>query len=285
MPLYKLEDFDPNYQDTFQGDDIVGMGVYAEETDEKIGTIANVLVDEEGHFRYLVVDLGFWIFGKRVLLPVGRSRIDYVGDRVYAVGFSKESAESLPEYKDDMSTDSSYEESVRGVYRSSPLEASAVQASAPLESTGRSESYSEGYDYQQEPALYGMNEQDHRTFRLYEERLVTNKSRVRSGEVAIGKRVEVENQHVAIPVEKERIVIERTTPADAGKAVGAGEAFQEGEVARIAVYEEVPEIHKETYVREEVKIRKDVERETVELDESVRREELDIDTTSSARHE
>jgi uncharacterized protein (TIGR02271 family) len=282
MPLYKLEDFDPSYRDTFQGDDVIGMAVHAEETNEKIGAIANVLVDEEGHFRYLVIDLGFWIFGKRVLLPIGRSRIDYVNNCVYAVGFSKESAESLPEYQDNITTDNDYEESIRGVYRSFlPIEASpsvptssSVQTSTPLESIGRPEPY----DYQQEPSLYGMNEQDHRTFRLYEERLVTNKNRIQAGEVAIGKRVEVENQNVVVPIERERVVIERTTPADAGKVIGTGEvAFQEGEVARIAVYEEVPEIRKETYVREEVKIKKDIERETIELDETVRREELEID--------
>jgi uncharacterized protein (TIGR02271 family) len=280
MPLYKPEDFDPNYRDTFQGDDVIGMGVYAEVTNEKLGTIANVLVDEEGHFRYLVIDLGFWIFGKRVLLPVGRSRIDYVSDRIYAVGFSKESAESLPEYQDDLTTDSDYEESVRGVYRSFPSAETSpsVQASSPVEPLGQSGSY----DYRQEPALYGMNEQDHRTFRLYEERLVTNKNRVRSGEVTVGKRVEVENQHIAVPVEKERIIIERTTPTDAGKALGIDEsAFQEGEVTRVAVYEEIPEIRKETYVREEVKVRKDVEHETVELEETIRREELNIDATGS----
>ena len=93
--LYKLEDFDPDYQDTFQGNDIKGLGVYTETTNEKIGIISDVLVDEEGHFRYLVVDLGFWIFGKKVLLPVGRSRIDYNADRVYAIGLTREASRRL----------------------------------------------------------------------------------------------------------------------------------------------------------------------------------------------
>jgi len=46
-------------------------------------------------------------------------------------------------------------------------------------------------------------------------------------------------------------VIERVTPTDAGRAVSPGEIdFQEGEVARIEVYEETPDIHKEAFVRE-----------------------------------
>jgi len=58
----------------------------------KIGTVSDALIDEQGNFRYLIVDLGSWIFGKKVLLPVGRSRIDYKAERVYVVGMTKEQA-------------------------------------------------------------------------------------------------------------------------------------------------------------------------------------------------
>jgi uncharacterized protein YrrD len=71
---------DSNYRDTF-GDEIKGYDVYADRNDEKIGSVKNILVDESGHFRYLVVDTGFWIFGKQVLLPVGRSSIDHKAQR------------------------------------------------------------------------------------------------------------------------------------------------------------------------------------------------------------
>ena len=46
--------------------------------------------------------------------------------------------------------------------------------------------------------------------RLYEERLMVNKEREKAGEVAIGKRVETETASVSVPVERERIVVERT---------------------------------------------------------------------------
>lgn len=61
MVLYKLEDFDTDYQTSFDGDDIKGYDVYSDRNDEKIGTVNNILVDEAGSFRYLVVDTGFWI--------------------------------------------------------------------------------------------------------------------------------------------------------------------------------------------------------------------------------
>lgn len=53
---------------------------------------------------------------------------------------------------------------------------------------------------------------------------------------------------------------------------------REGEVARMELYEETPDIHKEAVVREEVRVKKVVDRDTVEAQEKVRREELDIDT-------
>ncbi|MCC5652324.1 DUF2382 domain-containing protein [Nostoc sp. XA013] len=288
MVLYKLEDFEPNYRETFEGRDINGLGVYTQGTDEKIGTVSDALVDEEGHFRYLVVDLGFWIFGKKVLLPIGRARIDYNVDRVYTIGLTREQAEDLPEFNERLALDYDYEERVRGVYRqptdyTRPLEASTpVETTIPVDTSyqpaATTPTYNrDTYNYEHEPSLYGVNEQDHQTLRLYEERLVAGKRRQKTGEVAIGKHVETETARVAVPIERERVVIERVTPADAGTAVSGREAdFREGEVARVEIHEETPEIRKEAFLREEVRVRKVVEQDTVETQETVRREELDV---------
>ena len=118
---------------------------------------------------------------------------------------------------------------------------------------------------------------DAEKIRLYEERLLVNKQRAKAGEVAIGKRVETETASVAVPVEKERIVIERTD-ATTGTAVTPGTAdFTGGKVAEVEVYEETANIGKQAFVREEVNIRKEVETETVQASETVRREELEVD--------
>ncbi|MBG1265824.1 DUF2382 domain-containing protein [Nostoc sp. WHI] len=290
MVLYKLEDFEPNYRDTFEGQDINGLGVYTQGTDEKVGTVSDVLVDEEGHFRYLVVDLGFWIFGKKVLLPIGRARIDYNTDRVYTVGLTREQAEDLPEFSERQALDYDYEERVRGVYRQPTDSTLPVAPLVPLEATAAVDTtyqqpvapaYNrDDYTYENEPALFGLNEQDHQTLKLYEERLVASKRSQKTGEVSIGKRVETETARVAIPVERERVVIERVTPANAGTAVSGREAdFREGEVARIELHEEVADVRKEAVLREEVRVRKVVDQETVETQETVRREELDVNTS------
>lgn len=55
-------------------------------------------------------------------------------------------------------------------------------------------------------------------------------------------------------------------------------AFREGEVAHIELYEETPDVRKETILREEVRVTKVVNQEMVQAQETIRREELDIDT-------
>jgi uncharacterized protein (TIGR02271 family) len=287
MALHKISDFDTDYRQTFQGKDIKGMGVYSQGTDEKIGTISDILVDEQGQFRYLIVDLGFWIFGKKILLPMGRVRLDTGADRVYAIGLTKEQAEDLPEYNSDMTPDYDYEERVRGVYRgeqrldsSASLDSSAAAMTGGMAGSAAARSKTpaynrDTYNYDRDADLYNKDQ----TLKLYEERLIANKQRRKSGEVEIGKHVETETARVAVPVEKERVVIERVTPTDAGKTVTPdATAFRDGEVAHVELYEEVADVRKEAFVREEIKVKKVTERETVEAQETIRREELDIDT-------
>ena len=281
MALAKIADLYPNYkEEIFGGEDIKSFSVY-DYTNDKIGTVYDIIVDENGRFRYLVIDTGFWIFGKKVLLPVGRASIDYAQERVYAKGFTKEQAENLPQYDDDMTIDYDYEERVRTTYRGVDYDNKDTvyleeQATQGYDSGAYN---ADSYTYDREPSLYAHQETDGRqSLKLYEERLVANKERFRAGTVTVGKKIETETAAVSVPVEKERIVIERTTPTDS-TAVTPGEAsFNTGEVARVEVYEETADIEKQAFVREEVNIRKEVEKDTVSARETIRREELEVET-------
>src|SRR4028118_541829 len=278
MALQKLAEFYPNYQEEiFAGDDIKGFDVYAGDSDEKVGTVYDALVDDTGRFRYLVIDTGIWIFGKKVLLPIGSARFDYGARRVHATGLrSKAQAEQLPAYNELESVDYDREEQVRGIYRNQGTGVGSTAAAAA--SYDRS-----SYSYDIDRPLYETNEQQHQNLKLYEERLIANKHRAKTGEVTVGKRVETETARASVPIEKERVVIERVTPVEAGQVVSAGEAdFQSGEVARMEVYEETADIHKEAFVREEVKVTKEVVHTTVEGEETLRREELDVKTEGTA---
>ncbi|MGB3532062.1 MAG: DUF2382 domain-containing protein [Microcoleaceae cyanobacterium] len=266
MALYKIADYYPHYvDDLFQGNDFKNYDVYAGTTDEKVGSVYDALVDEAGYIRYIIIDTGFWVFGKKVLLPVGRARLDYDNNRLYALGLtSKDQVEALPSYDDDLAIDYGYEEKVRAGYRTDATATPAYNR--------------DNYSYNNDN-LYQTTAEDNGALKLYEERLVSDKVRRKTGDVSVGKTVETETARASVPIEKERVVVERTTPSDAGKAVAPGTAnFQNEEVARFEVYEEAAEIKKEAFVREEVKVRKEVDQETVTAEEKLRREELKVET-------
>lgn len=269
MPFHKIRDFDPDYRAHFEDNDIIGYDLYA--SADKVGSIDDLLVDDTGKIRYLIVNTGVWIAGKKVLLPIGRSRIDYSGRRVVVDGLTRTQVESLPSYDGNMPVDYEHEEQVRGVYRPMGTGTAAVDASKPLNYDSKT------YAYDRDPALYELDDRAHQNLRLYEERLIANKTRVKTGEVVVGKCVEIENTKVSVSIEKERVVIERTT-SDSKTVTPDATAFQEGEVARVEVYEEAADVHKEAFVREEVSVRKEVDQETVNVEETLRREELNVDT-------
>lgn len=326
MALYKMKEFYPNYRDLFSDHDILSYDLYS--GNDKVGSIDDLLVDEAGKFRYFIINTGIWVFGKKVLLPIGQTQIDYNNRRIYANDLTREQVENLPAFDPDK-LNYEHEEQVRNVYRptatrnrtmgtagvapnarvesSTPLESStSLESSAPL--TGSAGTYDrtvdrpidrkidrtldrdadrdlavnrtydrDTYRYDYDPDLYNYNDrEDHRSLKLYEERLIANTTRQKTGEVAIGKHIETETANVSVPVEKERVVIERSTPMNAGAVTADATAFNEGEVARVEVYEETPDIRKETVVREEVNVRKEVDRDTVEASDTIRKERLDI---------
>lgn len=198
MALHKIKDFNPDYSNHFDGHDVKDLDLYV--ANDKIGSIDNVLVDDEGQFRYLIINTGVWILGKKVLLPIGYARIDYNDKRVYADNLTKAQVEALPEFIDDMTVDYDHEEQVRGIYRSSMSDRQQNAPSAYGVGYARADSapptintaptldleagYA-GYDrdtyaYEKEPDLYSLNEQNHPGLKLYEERLVSSKKRGKS---------------------------------------------------------------------------------------------------------
>ncbi|MBE9010794.1 DUF2382 domain-containing protein [Pseudanabaenaceae cyanobacterium LEGE 13415] len=272
MALMKFDELYPNYRDTssdsFDIDDLKQFSVYADGND-KVGSVSDILVDTaDGRIRYFVVDTGFWVFGKKVLLPVGRASIDYNDKRIYVNSMTKQQVEDLPNFDELDKVDYDYEEQVRNVYRP----AGFIPAATTNQTVDR-----DHYQYNQDADLYDLSDRNHQGLKLYEERLLADKKRQKTGEVSIGKHVETVTARATVPVEKERVVIERSAPTQTSP-VNAGEAFHDQQVAHVDVYEETPDIRKEAFVREEVRVRKEVEQDTVTAEETIRREELDINT-------
>ncbi|MEH2069693.1 MAG: PRC-barrel domain-containing protein [Nostoc sp.] len=157
MALYKLDEYNPNYtEEIFGGNDIKNFNVYTD--NKRVGNVVNILVDEnDSRFRYFIVDTGFWIFGKKVLLPVGLARLDYENKYLLVPGLTKEQVKNLPEFTEGLAIDNDYEEKVRGIYR--PLATTTMPGmfgTPPL------------YNYTMEPYFYELNDPN---FRTYEENL------------------------------------------------------------------------------------------------------------------
>ncbi len=109
---------------------------------------------------------------------------------------------------------------------------------------------------------------------LAEERLDVSKHDRDAGEVRLKKDVVTEHERVDVPVEKERVHVERV-PADRGAAPGEG-AFRETTASR-PVHEEEVEIRKRPVVKEEVRLRKDKQIEQRAAEADVRKERASIE--------
>lgn len=121
MALLKIKDFDPDYRDAFGGYDIKGLNVYSDVNNEKIGDVKDLLVDEQGYFRYFVVDLGFWAFGKKILLPIERSHVDSEGKHLYTIGLTKDQVEGLPEFNESLKINGDRRDLVKDTQPRSPV--------------------------------------------------------------------------------------------------------------------------------------------------------------------
>jgi hypothetical protein len=84
------------YHDTIDvSRDVVGYSVEAE--DGSIGKIDEASTDASR--RYLVVDTGFWIFGKKRLIPAGViRRVDHSDRKIY-VSMTKDQIKNAPDHE------------------------------------------------------------------------------------------------------------------------------------------------------------------------------------------
>ncbi|MEV7908541.1 PRC-barrel domain-containing protein [Streptomyces anulatus] len=100
-----------------EGLSLIGFDVEA--TDGKIGS-----VDEESNAvgdSYLVVDTGFWIFGKKVVLPASTiTQIDPQERKVY-VARTKDEIKDAPEFDEATYKQPTYRDDLGGYYGRLPV--------------------------------------------------------------------------------------------------------------------------------------------------------------------
>jgi hypothetical protein len=97
--------------------DITGYDVEA--TDGHIGKVDDATY-ENGQ-GMLVVDTGFWIFGKKRMLPAGVvDRLDPDEKKIY-LSVSKEQVKSAPEYEESKRDEAAYRKSIGDHYEGDPI--------------------------------------------------------------------------------------------------------------------------------------------------------------------
>ncbi|GAB4386518.1 MAG: hypothetical protein Kow00121_53300 [Elainellaceae cyanobacterium] len=134
MALVKLKDSNFSSEKISGDKDIINYSVYSDVSNEKIGTIEEMLIDEEsGALRYLIVDIGVWIFGKKILLPVDRATVNAREERVYTQGLTKEQAEQLPEFNESLRIDQDYDDHVSSIYPPRSLDSQNTYLDNPTE--------------------------------------------------------------------------------------------------------------------------------------------------------
>ena len=103
---------DPSLATSLTQKEITGYDVEA--IDGGIGKIDDdTLETDTGH---LVVDTGPWIFGKKVMLPVGVIKtVDHVNEKVF-VNRTKDEIKNAPEFGDSMRLDEKYRTELGSYY-------------------------------------------------------------------------------------------------------------------------------------------------------------------------
>lgn len=106
------------YRETITGngfDPAAIVGYDVEALDGHIGKIDESSTDADR--SHVVVDTGFWIFGKRRLIPAGAiTRVDHDEERVY-VSMTKDQIKDAPDYDDTMNDDDNYHSGLGDYYR------------------------------------------------------------------------------------------------------------------------------------------------------------------------
>ncbi|MBF2003003.1 MAG: PRC-barrel domain-containing protein [Synechococcales cyanobacterium M58_A2018_015] len=111
MPLLRLDEFNMRNQSQSDSYRLKGMpvhsdltaGMIADRSQEHLGTVSDLLVNETGAIEYLVLDLGSSLTGRQVMLPIDRARIDHKENCVYAMGMTKDQVEQLPAFTSELS--------------------------------------------------------------------------------------------------------------------------------------------------------------------------------------
>jgi uncharacterized protein (TIGR02271 family) len=243
-------------------DQYAGYTVY-DQSDQKIGKVDDLFVDENDQPEYIGVKMGF-LGTSSTLIPFQMASVDDSRQAI-VVSADKDTAKNGPAFDDDREITPEFENEVYSYY-------GLQQASGSTES-GAYETY------QSETTASDVRDEDELRVQRTEEELVAGTREVEAGAMKVRKRVRTDREQIEVPTRREEVSVERVPVSGEASEAEIGE----DEVV-VPVTEEEVVVGKRAVAKEEVRIKKDVVEDTEVVEEDVRREEIDIaDETTTRR--
>ena len=279
-------------------DQYAGYEVY-DRNGEKIGKVDDLFVDENDQPEYIGVKMGF-LGTRSTLIPWEIATVDE-NDRRIEVSVDKATAKDGPSFDDDQDITPDYEEQVYSHY-------GLQRAQSNGERGGYGEYYGDDDDDQDEAGKVGpgmregdtetgefrghaeddegvhqshgsdLEDEDELRVQRSEEELRIGTREREAGALNVRKRVRTDREQVRVPTKREEVSVERV-PVNEERT---GAEIGEDEVS-MPVVEEEAVVGKQSVVKEEVRVRKDVVDDEEVVEEDVRKEEVDIDDQTSGR--
>jgi uncharacterized protein YrrD len=101
--LWSIEVFPDDAGSSATLPDLKGYDVAATD-DDSVGKVEEVVTDDDGR-TYLVVDTGFWIFGKKRMIPAGAVASIDTNNRRVELSLSKNEIKQAPDYDEKRRND------------------------------------------------------------------------------------------------------------------------------------------------------------------------------------
>jgi len=235
---------------------------------EKIGGVGHVYSDDEtGRPNWVTVKTG--LFGTReTFVPIQEARVE--GDDL-VVPYSKDQVKDAPAVDPDGHLDPAEEDRLYEHYRLGGRTYTDA-------TTGR--------DYDTARGTTGRDTSGPTTddaMTRSEERLHVGKEREATGRVRLRKYVTTENVTKTVPVQREKVRLEREPITDANRGPAMSGPDISEEEHEVTLHEERPVVEKETVPVERVRLDKDVVQDDVTVNEKVRKEHIDTDGIDDTR--
>ena len=278
-------------------DQYAGYEVYDRDGD-KIGKVDDLFVDENDQPEYVGVKMGFLGLEGTSLIPIELARVDE-NDRRIEVSVDKAQVKEGPSFNDDEDITPDYEERVYSHYGLQRAQTGGEQRGGYGEyygddqdktgkvgpgmregdtETGEFRGHSEDDEGVHQSHGSDLEDEDELRVQRSEEELRVGTREREAGALNVRKRVRTDREQVRVPTKHEEVSVERV-PVNEERT---GAEIGEDEVS-MPVVEEEAVVGKQSVVKEEIRIRKDVVQDEEVVEEDVRKEEVDIDDQTTGR--